>query len=68
MANAATGDADVDGKTIYRARDREAQEGGQGVADAREQQTLGRLCRRLRQGDVVKFVKDVRVVDRDWLR
>ena len=32
MANAATGDADVDGKTIYRARDREAQEGGQGVA------------------------------------
>jgi hypothetical protein len=36
--------------------------------DAREQQTLGRLCRRLRQGDVVKFVKHVRVVDRDWLR
>jgi hypothetical protein len=36
------------------------------VLDAREQQSLSRLCRRLRQGDVVKFVKDIRVVDRDW--
>jgi DNA-binding MarR family transcriptional regulator len=36
------------------------------VLDAREQQTLSRLSRRLRQGDVVKFVKDIRVVDRDW--
>jgi MarR family 2-MHQ and catechol resistance regulon transcriptional repressor len=36
------------------------------VLDAREQQTLGRLCRRLREGDVVKFVKDIRVMDRDW--
>jgi MarR family 2-MHQ and catechol resistance regulon transcriptional repressor len=36
------------------------------VLDAREQQTLGRLCRRLREGDVVKFVKDIRVMDREW--
>ena len=36
------------------------------VLDAREQQSLSRLSRRLRQGDVVKFVKDIRVVDRDW--
>ncbi len=36
------------------------------VLDSREQQTLGRLCRRLREGDVVKFVKDIRVMDRDW--
>jgi DNA-binding MarR family transcriptional regulator len=36
------------------------------VLDAREQRTLGRLCRRLRTGVVVKFVKDIRVVDRDW--
>ena len=36
------------------------------VLDSREQQTLGRLCRRLREGDVVKFVRDIRVMDRDW--
>jgi hypothetical protein len=36
------------------------------VLDAREQQMLERLCRRLREGDVVKFVKDIRVMDREW--
>jgi DNA-binding MarR family transcriptional regulator len=30
------------------------------VLDAREQRPLSRLCRRLRTGDVVKFVKDIR--------
>jgi DNA-binding MarR family transcriptional regulator len=36
------------------------------VLDAREQESLARLCGKLREGDIVKFVKDIRVVDREW--
>jgi len=36
------------------------------VLSAREQKTLSRMCRTLRRGDVVKFVKDIRMVDREW--
>src|SRR6185437_14592790 len=33
--------------------------------DGREQQTLSRLCRKLREGDALKFVKEIRHVDAD---
>jgi hypothetical protein len=29
------------------------------VLDAREQDTLSRICRKLREGDVVKFVREL---------
>ena len=35
------------------------------VLDGREQTTLSRLCRKLREGDVVKFVKELMVKD-EW--
>ena len=36
------------------------------VLDAREQETLARLCGKVRGGDSVKFVKDMRMVDPAW--
>lgn len=36
------------------------------VLDAREQKTLSRSCRKLRRGDIVKFMKEIRMVDREW--
>jgi DNA-binding MarR family transcriptional regulator len=33
------------------------------VLDGREQQTLSRLCQKVRDGDIVKFVKEIRRVD-----
>lgn len=35
------------------------------VLEAREQDTLSRVCRKLREGDVVKFVKEIRRPDED---
>jgi hypothetical protein len=34
------------------------------VLDGREQVTLSRLCRKLREGDIVKFVQEI-TMDRD---
>ena len=31
----------------------------------REQETLSRICRKLRAGDVVKFIKEIRMEDED---
>jgi len=31
--------------------------------DAREQETLSRICRKLREGDVLKFVREIRMED-----
>jgi DNA-binding MarR family transcriptional regulator len=33
--------------------------------DLREQDTLGRLCRKLREGDIVKFFQEIRMQDAD---
>lgn len=33
------------------------------VLDGREQKTLSRLCRKLRQGDVWKFIREMKIVD-----
>jgi DNA-binding MarR family transcriptional regulator len=31
--------------------------------DGREQQTLSRVCRKLREGDIIKFVREITMVD-----
>jgi hypothetical protein len=33
--------------------------------DAREQDSISRVCRKLREGDVLKFVKELRSEDAD---
>jgi len=33
--------------------------------DLREQDTLGRLCRKLREGDIVKYFQEIRMQDAD---
>jgi MarR family transcriptional regulator, 2-MHQ and catechol-resistance regulon repressor len=35
------------------------------VLDAREQDTLSRICRKLREGDVLKFIREIRMEDQD---
>ncbi|MFZ0980830.1 MAG: MarR family transcriptional regulator [Candidatus Acidiferrales bacterium] len=35
------------------------------VLDAREQDTLSRICRKLREGDVMKFVREIRMEDEE---
>ena len=34
-----------------------------GWNDAREQDTLSRICRKLRAGDVLKFMREIRMED-----
>ena len=33
--------------------------------DGREQETMSRLCRKLRAGDAAKFLREIRMVDED---
>ena len=33
--------------------------------EGREQETLSRLCRKLKEGDIVKFFKEIRMRDAD---
>jgi MarR family 2-MHQ and catechol resistance regulon transcriptional repressor len=35
------------------------------VLDAREQESISKVCRKLRQGDAVKFLQEIRMVDED---
>jgi DNA-binding MarR family transcriptional regulator len=35
------------------------------VLDGREQETLARLCQKLKEGDIIKFVKEIQFVDED---
>ena len=33
--------------------------------EGREQATLSRLCRKLKEGDMIKFFKEIRMMDED---
>jgi len=34
--------------------------------DGRQQETLSQICRRLRAGDALKFVKEIMMEDEEW--